>query len=156
MEDDLRPEYDFSKMKIVGRGIYAKRYRSGTNLVLLDPDIRKAFPDDESVNEALRVLAKAAKRLASRGRKSSAKKPRLQVPIIMSAQEPSTYRPFVFTTIEDDGVNVTIEVSEEDYQADLAAGIDEEATMKPGRYKMTRGGFLARHPELKLKDKKRA
>jgi hypothetical protein len=50
----------------------------------------------------------------------------------MSEQEPSTYRPFVFTVIEDDGVNVIIEVSEEDYQADLAAGIDEEATMKPG------------------------
>jgi hypothetical protein len=49
--------------------------------------------------------------------------------------EPSTHRPFVFTVIEDDGVNVTIEVSEEDYQADLAAGIDEEDTMKPRRYK---------------------
>jgi hypothetical protein len=71
-------------------------------------------------------------------------------------QEPSTHRPFVFTVIEDDGVNVTIEVSEEDYQADLAAGVDKEATMKPGRYKFKRGGFLARHPELKRKDKKLA
>jgi hypothetical protein len=71
-------------------------------------------------------------------------------------REPSTARPFVFTVINDDGVNVTIEVSEEDYQADLAAGIDEEATMKPGRYKFKRGGFLARHPELNVKDKKRA
>jgi ABC-type tungstate transport system permease subunit len=76
LEDDLRPEYDFSKMKIVGRGIYAKRYRSGTNLVLLEPDVRKAFPDDESVNEALRVIAEAAKSLVSRGRNSSAKKRR--------------------------------------------------------------------------------
>ena len=67
LEDELRPEYDFSKMKIVGRG--AKRYRSGTNLVLLDPDVRKVFPDDESVNEALRVIAKAAKQLASGVRK---------------------------------------------------------------------------------------
>jgi ABC-type tungstate transport system permease subunit len=75
-DDELRPEYDFSKMKIVGRGIYAKRYRSGTNLVLLEPDVRKAFPDDESVNEALRVIAEAAKSLVSRGRKSSAKKRR--------------------------------------------------------------------------------
>ena len=58
----MRPEYDFSKMKIVGRGIYTKRYRSGTNLVLLDPDVREAFPDNESVNEALRVIAKTAKR----------------------------------------------------------------------------------------------
>jgi len=70
--------------------------------------------------------------------------------------EPSTYIPLVFSVIEDDGENVTIEVSEEDYQADLAAGIDEEATLKPGRYKMKRGGFLGRHPELKLKEKKRA
>ena len=69
MEDEMRPEYDFSKMKIVGRGIYRERYRSGTNLVLLEPDVRKAFPDDESVNEALRVIAKAAKRLAALTRK---------------------------------------------------------------------------------------
>ena len=62
----------------------------------------------------------------------------------------------MFTVIEDDELNVVIEVSEEDYQADLAAGIDEEDTMKPGRYKMKRGGFLARHPELKLDEKKRA
>ena len=74
----------------------------------------------------------------------------------MNEQEPSTYRPFTFTVVEDDGVNVIIEVSEEDYQADLAAGIDEEATMKPGRYKFKRGGFLARHPELKFQDRKRA
>ena len=73
MEDDMRPEYDFSKMKIVGRGIYRERYRSGTNLVLLEPDVRKAFPDDESVNEALRMIAKVAKRLVTPVRKSSAK-----------------------------------------------------------------------------------
>ena len=50
-DDDLSPEYDFSKMKLVGRGIYAERYRSGTNLVLFEPNTRKAFPDDESVSE---------------------------------------------------------------------------------------------------------
>jgi hypothetical protein len=70
--------------------------------------------------------------------------------------EPKTYRPFVFTVIEDDGENVTIEISEEGYRLDLEAGIDEDATLKPGRYKMKRGGFLARHPELKIKDRKRA
>src|SRR5437667_8826202 len=73
VSDEMRPEYDLSKMKLVGRGIYAKRYRSGTNLVLLQPDVRKAFPDDESVNEALRVIAKAAKRLVMPERKKSAK-----------------------------------------------------------------------------------
>lgn len=72
--DDMRAEYDLSKMKLVGRGIYAERYRSGTNIVLLDPDVRKAFPDDESVNEALRVIAKAAKRQASRTKKPQPKK----------------------------------------------------------------------------------
>lgn len=70
LEDDLRPEYDFSKMKLVGRGIYAERYRSGTNLVLLQPDVIKAFPDDESVNETLRIVARAAKQQAARTRKS--------------------------------------------------------------------------------------
>jgi hypothetical protein len=73
MEDDLLPEYDFSKMKLVGRGIYAKRFRSGTNLVLLDRDVREAFPDDQSVNEALRVIAKVAKRHAKPIGKNSAK-----------------------------------------------------------------------------------
>jgi hypothetical protein len=70
LEDEMRPEYDFSKMKLVGRGIYAKRFRSGTNLVLLEPDVRKAFPDDESLNEALRAIAKAAQPKASRARKA--------------------------------------------------------------------------------------
>ena len=74
----------------------------------------------------------------------------------MRELEPSTYRPFVFAVIEDDRVNVTIEVSEENYQADRAAGIDEGDTLKPGRYKMKRGGFLARHPESELKEKERA
>jgi hypothetical protein len=68
----------------------------------------------------------------------------------------STDRPLVFSVVEDDGENVTIEISEEDYQRDLAAGIDEDAILKPGRYKMKRGGFLARHPELKPKKQKRA
>jgi hypothetical protein len=71
--DEMRPEYDLRKLKFVGRGIYADRYRSGTNLVLLEPDVREAFPDDESVNEALRVIAKAAKRQVTSTRKSLTK-----------------------------------------------------------------------------------
>jgi len=69
--DEMRSEYDLSKLKFVGRGIYAKRYRSGTNIVKLDRDVREAFPDDESVNEALRVIAKAAKKQASRAKKAT-------------------------------------------------------------------------------------
>lgn len=74
MEDELLPEYDSGKMKLVGRGIYAKRFRSGTNIVLLDRDVREIFPDSESVNEALRVIAKAAKRQAVRAKKPQSRK----------------------------------------------------------------------------------
>ena len=72
--------------------------------------------------------------------------------------EESSNRPLVFSVVEDDGENVVIEISEEDYQKDLAAGVDEDAILKPGRYKMKRGGFLARHPEFKIEieQKKRA
>ncbi len=62
MEDELRSEYDFSKLEGGVRGKYIERYRSGTNLVLLDPDIAQAFPSDEAVNEALRALLKIAQR----------------------------------------------------------------------------------------------
>ena len=71
--DEMRADYDLRKLKFVGRGIYAERYRSGTNLVLLEPDVRAAFPDDESVNEALRVIAKAAKQQAAKVKRSSAR-----------------------------------------------------------------------------------
>jgi hypothetical protein len=62
LEDELRSEYDFSKMAGGVRGKYVERYRAGTNLVLLDPDIAKAFPTDASVNEALRLLLQIAQR----------------------------------------------------------------------------------------------
>jgi len=55
-EDDLRTEYEASELKGAVRGKYFDRYRTGTNLVLLSPDVRAAFPTDESVNEALRSL----------------------------------------------------------------------------------------------------
>jgi hypothetical protein len=65
LEDELRPEYDFSKMAGGVRGKYVERYRAGTNLVLLDPDIAQAFPTDASVNEALRLLLQIAQRQQS-------------------------------------------------------------------------------------------
>ena len=55
-EDELRPEYDFSQLKGGVRGKYVERYREGTNLILLDPDVAAAFPDAKSVNDALRRL----------------------------------------------------------------------------------------------------
>ena len=60
--DDLRPEYDFANMTGGVRGRYIDRYRSGTNVVLLEPDIAAAFPTAESVNEALRMLLNIAQR----------------------------------------------------------------------------------------------
>jgi len=62
LEDELRPEYDFSKMKGGVRGKYVERYQAGTNLVLLDPDVAQAFPTSDSVNDALRLLMQIAQR----------------------------------------------------------------------------------------------
>ena len=62
LDDDLRPEYDFANMIGGVRGKYVDRYRSGTNVVLLEPDIAAAFPTAESVNEALRMLLNIAQR----------------------------------------------------------------------------------------------
>lgn len=59
--DELRKEYDFSKIGGGVRGKYLSRYRTGTNLVLLSPDVAKYFPDDLSVNAALRALIGVAK-----------------------------------------------------------------------------------------------
>jgi hypothetical protein len=59
-KDDLRAEYDFSQLKGGVRGKYVERYRAGTNLVLLEPDVAAAFPDAKTVNEALRLLIKVA------------------------------------------------------------------------------------------------
>ncbi len=64
-EDEMRPEYNFSQLKGGVRGKYAERYRAGTNLVLLEPDVAQAFPDAAAVNEALRLLMKVAKTQAS-------------------------------------------------------------------------------------------
>jgi len=72
----------------------------------------------------------------------------------MSDEEQAAIGPFVYTIVKDDGVNVTIEIAEEDCLADLAADCDEDETMKPGRYKFIRGGFLERHPEFKSKMRK--
>ncbi len=61
-EDEMRAEYDFSQLKGRVRGKYVERYREGTNLILLDPDVAAAFPDAKAVNEALRLLMEVAQR----------------------------------------------------------------------------------------------
>ncbi|HXD33921.1 MAG TPA: hypothetical protein VN643_22570 [Pyrinomonadaceae bacterium] len=58
-DDDLRPEYDFSKMRVLARG--PKRKAPPVKVIHLEPDVAKAFPDDESVNETLRLLMRVAR-----------------------------------------------------------------------------------------------
>ncbi len=59
-DNDLRPEYDLSKLKGGVRGKYYRRATAGTNLVLIDPELTDVFPDTESVNRALRLLVNTA------------------------------------------------------------------------------------------------
>ncbi len=55
--DELRAEYDMGILLRDGvRGKYADRYRQGTNLVHLAPDVADAFPTEDAVNEALRLV----------------------------------------------------------------------------------------------------
>ena len=60
--DELRPEYDLRRLLKEGvRGKYAKRYQARTNLVPLDPEVRKAFRDERAVNDALRLVIELRK-----------------------------------------------------------------------------------------------
>ena len=62
MDDELGPDYDLSELLEGGvTGKYADRYRQGTNLVLLAPDVAKVFPDDAAVNQALRLVMHLAR-----------------------------------------------------------------------------------------------
>lgn len=66
--DELRREYDLSQLKGGVRGKYYRRAMAVTNLVLIDPDLAKVFPDSVAVNRALRLLADTAH--AAMGRKA--------------------------------------------------------------------------------------
>ena len=57
--NEMLPEYDFSKGI---RGKYAQRYARGSNVVVLEPDVAKVFPNAEAVNSSLRSLAKIIRR----------------------------------------------------------------------------------------------
>ena len=61
-DDTLRSEYPEDLIKSGIRGKYTKQYREGTNVVLIEPDLRKLFPDSDAVNRALREYV-ADKRL---------------------------------------------------------------------------------------------
>lgn len=65
----MRSEYNFDYSKTVRGKYYKRALKEGTNIVVLEPDIAKAFPDSASVNNALRVVMKAgqaARRLTAR------------------------------------------------------------------------------------------
>ena len=64
--DELRPEYKREDLGVGVRGKYFESYRSGTNLVLLSPDVAKVFSTEEAVNEALRSLISLAKKSTGR------------------------------------------------------------------------------------------
>jgi len=57
-DDSLDSEYDFSNMLGGVKGKYVEEYKSAVNLIMLEPDVAKMFPDAASVNEALRYLSK--------------------------------------------------------------------------------------------------
>jgi hypothetical protein len=63
--DELRPEYRREDLATGVRGKYLDVFRDGTNLVLLNADLAKAFPTEDSVNKALRSLMEVAERSAS-------------------------------------------------------------------------------------------
>ena len=74
--DELRPEYHREDLGPGVRGKYFESYRKGTNLVLLSPDVAKAFPTEDAVNDALRSLIKIARQSTgpTRGSTGRAKK----------------------------------------------------------------------------------
>ncbi len=59
---DIQPDYDFSEGT---RGKYARRYAQGTNVVVLEPDVARAFPNAEAVNSSLRALAQIIRKQKS-------------------------------------------------------------------------------------------
>lgn len=64
-DDELRPEYDLRQLQGGVRGKYYQRYQERLHLVRLEPDVAKAFPTEEAVNRALRLLADLARQQVS-------------------------------------------------------------------------------------------
>lgn len=77
--DNMRSEYNFDYSKAVRGKYYKLTLKEGTNVVVLEPDVAKAFPNSASVNDALRVVLKAgqtARRLTTRPTRTRAKSAR--------------------------------------------------------------------------------
>ena len=64
---DLQDDYDLSRLPAMPKGRYAPERRIGSNLILLEPDLARAFPSDEAVNKALRLVLQAAQIPAKAG-----------------------------------------------------------------------------------------
>jgi hypothetical protein len=64
----MRPEYDFSNAV---RGKYYKRFKASSNVVVLDPDVSRVFPNATAVNQALRALASVARARVSVAKRAS-------------------------------------------------------------------------------------
>ncbi len=75
-KDELRPQYDLSQLKGGVRGKYYRQALTGSNLVLIEPELANVFPNAESVNRALRLLVQTAEAAAGtpRPRRKVAKK----------------------------------------------------------------------------------
>jgi hypothetical protein len=72
--DELRAEYDLGELLKTGvQGKYADRFSEGTNLVLMDEDVTQAFPTDQAVNEALRLVIQL-KKLPKSGSKTKTRR----------------------------------------------------------------------------------
>jgi hypothetical protein len=72
--DELRPEYNFDYSKAVRGKYYRRLLKEGANVVVLEPDVAKAFRDSAAVNDALRALlavARSSRRLTPRSTRSS-------------------------------------------------------------------------------------
>jgi hypothetical protein len=84
-DDGMRAEYDFSNAV---RGKYYERYRASTNVVVLDPDVAKAFPNAEAINKALRVLVSVARArvYAPKRRSSTKRRPNKRMQLTKPAQ----------------------------------------------------------------------
>jgi hypothetical protein len=77
LSDDLRPEYDFDYSKAVRGKYYQRLMREGSNIVVLEPDVAKAFRNSAAVNDALRSLlkrARSSRRTASRSSRPARKR----------------------------------------------------------------------------------
>lgn len=71
VSDELRPEYKRADFGVMVRGKYAARFKAGSNVVVLRPEVAKAFPNGEAVNDALLGLINLAKSTARPTRRST-------------------------------------------------------------------------------------